>query len=101
MKQVVLITGASSGMGKVMAQHLAQSGYIVYGAARRIERMKDLEALGIRILNMDVTDEASMVKGIEAIIAQEGRIDVLVNNAGFGSYGAIEEVPIKDARYQL
>jgi NAD(P)-dependent dehydrogenase (short-subunit alcohol dehydrogenase family) len=101
MKKVVLITGASAGIGKVMAKHLAESGFLVYGAARRIEKMKDLESLGIRVLAMDVTDEASMVAGVSAIVTKEGRIDILINNAGFGSYGAIEEVPIRDARYQL
>jgi|GEM_PF-3360782 len=50
MKQVVLITGASSGIGKVMAKHLADQGFLVYGAARRVEKMRDLEALGIRLL---------------------------------------------------
>jgi NAD(P)-dependent dehydrogenase (short-subunit alcohol dehydrogenase family) len=50
---------------------------------------------------MDVTDEASMVNGIAAIVKAEGRIDVLINNAGFGSYGAVEDVPIADAKYQL
>jgi NAD(P)-dependent dehydrogenase (short-subunit alcohol dehydrogenase family) len=63
--------------------------------------MRELEAAGIRVLAMDVTEEASMVAGMEAIIAAEGRIDILINNAGFGSYGAMEEVPIADARYQL
>lgn len=98
MKKVVLITGASSGIGKTMAKHLAENGFQVYGAARRIDKMKDL---GINILPMDVTDEASMTTAVETLIAKEGRIDILVNNAGFGSYGAVEEVPIADARYQL
>jgi NAD(P)-dependent dehydrogenase (short-subunit alcohol dehydrogenase family) len=101
MKKVVLITGASSGIGKVMARHLTENGYVVYGAARRVEKMRDLEALGVRTLAMDVTDEASMVAGVGAVVAAEGRIDILINNAGFGSYGAIEEVPLSDARYQL
>ncbi|HEV3413767.1 MAG TPA: oxidoreductase [Puia sp.] len=101
MKKVILVTGASAGMGKVMAQLLAENGFIVYGAARRLEKMKDLEPLGVHTLKMDVTDETSMAAGIDTIISQEGQIDVLVNNAGFGSYGAIEEVPLKDARYQL
>jgi len=101
MKKVVLITGASAGMGKETAKVLAQHGYTVYGAARRTEKMKDLEQLGIKTLSMDVTNETSMVTGIQQIIANEGRIDVLVNNAGFGSYGAIEDVNIEDAKYQL
>jgi short-subunit dehydrogenase len=101
MKQVVFITGASSGIGKVMAQYLAGQSFIVYAAARRVEKMQDLAQQGINILSMDVTDENSMAQGIQHIIDREGRIDVLVNNAGFGSYGAIEDVPLADARYQL
>jgi NAD(P)-dependent dehydrogenase (short-subunit alcohol dehydrogenase family) len=101
MKKVILITGASAGMGKEFARHLQQDGHKVYGAARRIDKMEDLRLLGVKVLEMDVTDEASMVNGVETIIKAEGRIDVLINNAGFGSYGAIEDVPISDAKYQL
>lgn len=101
MKNVILITGASAGMGKEFAKELLKDGHIVYGAARRIDKMDDIKTLGVKILEMDVTDDASMVAGIDAIIKAEGRIDVLVNNAGFGSYGAIEEVTISDAKYQL
>ncbi|HXB08700.1 MAG TPA: SDR family NAD(P)-dependent oxidoreductase [Puia sp.] len=91
MKKVVLITGASAGIGEVMAKHLADNGFRVYGAARRTEKLKELEAFGIQALSMDVTDESSMAAGVGAILAREGQIDVLINNAGFGSYGAIEE----------
>ncbi len=101
MKRVVLITGASAGIGKETALFLQQNDYIVYGAARRMEKMKDLAQAGIHILDMDVTDDASMVRGVKKIIDAEGRIDVLVNNAGFGSYGAVEDVSMADARYQL
>lgn len=101
MKKVVLITGASAGMGKETVKLLLQAGYIVYGAARRVDKMNDIQSLGAKILSMDVADEASMVKGVQEIISAEGRIDVLVNNAGFGSYGAVEDVAISDARYQL
>ncbi len=101
MKQVILITGASSGIGKDFAKGLLQDGHIVYGAARRVEKMDDIKQLGAKVLEMDVTDDTSMVKGIETIIKQEGRVDVLINNAGFGSYGAVEDVPLEDARYQL
>jgi NAD(P)-dependent dehydrogenase (short-subunit alcohol dehydrogenase family) len=101
MKKVILITGASAGMGKEMARHLLQDDHTVYGAARRVEKMEDIKQLGIKVLAMDVTDEASMTAGVETIVKAEGHIDVLINNAGFGSYGAIEDVPIEDARYQL
>jgi NADP-dependent 3-hydroxy acid dehydrogenase YdfG len=100
-KKVILITGASAGMGENFAQSLIKDGHIVYGAARRVEKMKNIEQLGGRILEMDVTDDTSMTKGIETILKNEGRLDILINNAGFGSYGAIEDVNINDARYQL
>ncbi|WP_114939203.1 oxidoreductase [Mucilaginibacter endophyticus] len=100
-KKVILVTGASAGMGKAFAEELLKDGHTVYGAARRIEKMDDISKLGVKILAMDVTNEAEMIEGIETTIKTEGRIDVLINNAGFGSYGAIEDVPLSDARYQL
>lgn len=100
-KKVILITGASAGMGKEFAKGLLKDGHIVYGAARRLDKMKDIQALGAKIIEMDVTSEESMVKGIDAIQKSEGRIDILINSAGFGSFGAIEEVNMADARYQL
>ncbi len=101
MKNVILITGASAGMGKDFAKQLLADGNIVYGAARRVDKMADIKALGVKVLEMDVTDEASMVQGVESIIKTEGRLDVLINNAGFGSYGALEDVSMDDAKYQL
>jgi len=101
MKKVVLITGASAGIGMETAKFLQQNGYIVYGAARRIDRLRELEQPGIKTLMIDVTKDESMIKGVQQIIDAEGRIDVLVNNAGFGSYGAVEDVTMDDARYQL
>jgi short-subunit dehydrogenase len=101
MDKVVLITGASSGMGKETAKFLSKKGYKVYAAARRLDRMKDLETLGIKVLSMDVADDDSTTKGAQDIFARENRIDILINNAGFGSYGAIEDVPMADAKYQL
>ncbi|MEU7875445.1 oxidoreductase [Dactylosporangium sp. NPDC049140] len=98
---VALITGASSGIGEATAANLCEAGYVVYAAARRVERMRHLTERGIRLLEMDVTDDESMCAGVEEIIAAEGRIDVLVNNAGYGSYGALEDVPMEEARYQF
>jgi short-subunit dehydrogenase len=100
-KKVILITGASAGMGKEFAKDLLKDGHTVYGAARRLDKMEDIQKLGAKTISMDVTDEASMVSGIQTIQNAEGRIDVLINNAGFGSFGAIEEVNMVDARYQL
>lgn len=101
MKKVILITGASAGIGKETAKVFLKEGDIVYAVARRVENMQDIAALGARLIKMDVSDEESIASGVKTIIGNEGRIDVLVNNAGFGSYGTIEDVSLKDARYQL
>jgi NAD(P)-dependent dehydrogenase (short-subunit alcohol dehydrogenase family) len=99
--KVILVTGASSGIGEATALHLRRLGHTVYGAARRTGRMRHLAESGIRVLAMDVTQDTSMQAAIESVIAQEGRIDVLVNNAGYGSYGALEDVPMAEARAQF
>ena len=100
-KKVILITGASSGIGYDAALILAEQGHRVYGAARRVELLEQLRERGVVPIRMDVTDEASMVDGVNAIIDVEGRIDVLVNNAGYGYMGAIENVTISEAKRQL
>jgi NAD(P)-dependent dehydrogenase (short-subunit alcohol dehydrogenase family) len=99
-KQTVLITGASSGIGLDTAILLQENGYQVYAAARRVDRMKHLEPKGIRILELDVTKDSSMVIAVDRIYHETGAIDVLINNAGYGSYGALEDVPMEEARYQ-
>ena len=99
--KVILITGASSGIGFDAAHALAKQGHRVYAAARRVELMEALKADGIHVIRMDVTDEVSLKQGVEAVIQAEGRIDVLVNNAGYGFFGAIETVPLEEARRQL
>ena len=100
-KKVALVTGASSGIGKSTAVQLKDKGFIVYGAARRIEKMEDLEKLGINVVSLDVTNEDSMSSCVDTILKKEGRIDILVNNAGYGSYGAVEDVSLDEARSQL
>ncbi|EKF33795.1 oxidoreductase [Bacillus xiamenensis] len=100
-KKVALITGASAGIGKSTAIELNKKGFIVYGAARRKEMMEDLTSQGISIISLDVTDEESMVNCVREILDKEGRIDVLVNNAGYGSYGAVEDVSMEEARRQV
>ncbi|MEM8621653.1 MAG: oxidoreductase [Actinomycetota bacterium] len=100
--KVVLITGASSGMGKVTALMFAEQGHRVYAAARRIDAMQaELAPKGIVPVGLDVTDADGCQRVVDQIIEAEGRIDVLVNNAGFGLYGPVEDVPIDDARYQF
>ncbi len=100
-KSVALVTGASSGMGKETAKQLLEDGYVVYTAARRVEKMLDLENLGAIAIKMDITKEADVVSAVETIQKQHGGVDVLVNNAGFGMYGAMEDTSIEDAKYQF
>ncbi|WP_018639637.1 oxidoreductase [Parafrankia elaeagni] len=99
--KVALVTGASSGIGDATARRLHGAGFVVYGAARRVERMAELAAAGVRTIALDVTDEASTQQAVTEILAAEGRVDVLVNNAGYGSYGAVEDVPMSEARAQF
>ncbi len=101
MTKVILITGASSGIGFDAAEAFARQGHRVYAAARRVERMEPLKALGVVPLRMDVTDSVSMEAGVRAVLEAEGRIDALVNNAGYGYFGPIETVSMDDARKQL
>jgi NAD(P)-dependent dehydrogenase (short-subunit alcohol dehydrogenase family) len=98
---VALVTGGSSGIGESTARALLAKGFVVYAVARRVDRMAALSDLGVQTFAMDVTDDASMVAGIDRIIDEHGRIDLLVNNAGYGSYGAVEDVPIDEARRQF
>ena len=99
--QTVLITGASSGIGKETAKRLVQEGYIVYAAARRVELMRDLEEMGAVALKMDVTSEEDVVAGVDRINAERGGTDILINNAGFGLYGAMEDITLDEVRYQF
>jgi len=100
-KKIALITGASSGIGESAAVLLHKAGFKVYGAARRVDKMKSLEKKGISVISLDITDEDSILNCVNTITEKEGRIDVLVNNAGYGSYGAIEDVPMEEARGQF
>jgi NAD(P)-dependent dehydrogenase (short-subunit alcohol dehydrogenase family) len=100
-KQTALVTGASSGMGKIIAKQLIKDGYDVIVAARRVENMQDLKVLGAHPVSLDVSDEASIAAAHTQITAQFGGVDVLVNNAGFGLYGAVEDVPMAEVRYQF
>ncbi|MGP8432420.1 oxidoreductase [Paraburkholderia fungorum] len=100
-RPIALVTGASSGMGKDFALRLIEEGYTVYGAARRVDRMKEIGAAGGLALEVDVTDDHSMVAAVARIIDEQGRIDVLINNAGYGQFGALEDVPIAEGRRQM
>ncbi|MFD9868280.1 oxidoreductase [Streptomyces niveus] len=99
--KTALVTGATSGIGEATALKLRQLGYTVYGAARRTGRFQKLADHGIHPVVMDVTDDDSMQAGVDRIIAETGRVDVLANIAGYGSYGALEDVPLDEARHQF
>jgi short-subunit dehydrogenase len=101
MKQTIIITGASSGIGKETALLLLKQGHTVYGLARRVEQMQDLVNAGGYAIKMDITDEQSVTNAVNEILSKEQRVDVLVNNAGFAIYGAVEEVSMDDARRQF
>ncbi len=99
--QTALVTGASSGIGKAVARKLIEEGYVVYAAARRVEKMQDLEELGATALKMDITSDDDVRRVVDTITAERGGIDILVNNAGFATYGAMEDTTLEDARYQF
>lgn len=101
MKKVVLITGASSGIGYETALELKDKGFIVYGAARRVDKLNLLKEKGVKVLELDVTKEESMKNCVSKILTEEGRIDILINNAGYGFFGAIEDVSMDEARKQI
>ncbi|GAB2765227.1 oxidoreductase [Terrabacter koreensis] len=100
-KKVALVTGASAGIGESIAVHLVEAGWTVYAVARRVDRMAGLASRGVTTFAMDVTDDGSMAAGVRRVIDEQGRIDALVNNAGYGSYGPVETVPLEEARRQF
>lgn len=99
--KVALVVGASSGFGLGIAEALLAEGVIVYTAARRLDPMKGLAAKGARLVQMDICNDASVEAGIARIVAESGRIDILLNNAGYGAYGAVETVPVEEVMRQF
>lgn len=99
--KTVLITGASSGIGKATAMKLLDEGYAVYAAARRVDRMEALAERGAVTVAMDITVDEQVAAVVDRIREERGGVDVLINNAGFGMYGAMEDTHIDDARYQF
>lgn len=95
--KVVLITGTSSGLGRAGAEHLSEIGYTVYGTSRK--QCPDKPTY--RMLSMDVTNQESVAHAIDQLMAIEGRIDVLINNAGSGIAGALEDTSIDELRFQF
>jgi short-subunit dehydrogenase len=104
--RVILLTGASSGIGKAAAEHLASLGCRVYGTSRRTEGRKQVFKVEhsqgyVEMLKLDVCDKESVKEAVQYVLEKEGRIDVLINNAGFGISGAIEETSEQEAFSQF
>ena len=101
MKKVILITGASSGIGKDTAISLIKHGHVVYGAARRLEMMQDIIQAGGHAIKMDILKEKNIDDVVNQIIKEQSRVDVLINNAGYGLWGAVETISIDEAKRQF
>jgi NAD(P)-dependent dehydrogenase (short-subunit alcohol dehydrogenase family) len=99
--KAVLITGCSTGIGRATALRLAKAGHTVYASARKLATMSDLGAAGCKLLELDVCDEASIRRAVATVEQEQGAVGVLVNNAGYGSEGPIEEVPMEEVRRQF
>lgn len=100
-KKVILVTGAGTGIGHDTVLHLLKEGYTVYGTVRNTQWVRALATAWAKVIPLDVTHEADVEKAITKIIQESWRIDVLINNAGYALYGSVEEVPLKEARYQF
>lgn len=94
----VLITGCSTGIGRAAAELLLRAGHAIYATARKPETLSDLAALGARVTALDVTDEDSMRAAVDLVVGEHGRVGTLINNAGYGEYGSIEETDLDKVR---
>jgi|TARA_B100001939_G_scaffold316325_1_gene302193 short-subunit dehydrogenase len=101
MKKIILVTGASSGIGKQTAINLIEKGHTVYGVSRRTNKMNELVEIGGHSIKMDILNNEDVDIVVNKIIKEQGRIDVLINNAGYGLWGAVETISIKEAKRQF
>lgn len=99
--QVALVTGATSGIGAAAARALRDRGFVVYAGGRRADRLQALASERLIPLRLDVTDDSSCRAAVERIISEQGHLDVLVNNAGYGALGAIEDTDLDEGRGQF
>ncbi len=98
---VVLITGCSSGIGRVAALAFIQAGYTTYATARKPETLDELRTRGCHTLHLDVTDETSLLEAVRTIENKHGAVDILVNNAGYGLNGPVEELNMASIRHEF
>ena len=103
-QNVAVVTGGSSGIGYETSLMLARNGFLTYATMRNLNKSENIksiaakENLPIRITQLDVTDDVSIDNAVQAILSETGRIDVLVNNAGFDAFGAVEDLSIEEIR---
>ena len=106
-KKTVLVTGCSSGIGYATCLVFARNNFVTYGSVRdlskagRIQEITNKEKLPLKIIRLDVNEDETIRKAIQKIIADSGRIDILINNAGYGMFGPIEEISIKEIKEQF
>lgn len=100
-KKVAVVTGASSGIGRETVLSLINAGYQVHAGARRLDAMRDLESAGAYLHHLDLTRSESIDSFVTEVIKLSGRVDALINNAGYGAYGAVEDIPLSAAREQM
>jgi short-subunit dehydrogenase len=94
----VLITGCSTGIGRATAELLLRAGHTIWATARDPRTLDDLAALGAHVTALDVTSEESMQAAVAAVVAEHGRVGTLINNAGYGEFGSIEETDLAKVR---
>jgi len=99
--KAVLITGCSTGIGRATAERLARAGHVVYATARNETTLEPLARLGARTMALDVCSEDSMRAGVERVVAEQGAVGVLVNNAGYSQDGAVESVSMEAVQRQF
>jgi len=98
---IVLLTGASSGIGAATARHLTQKGYVVYGTTRRLHALPSDAPDAVHWIEMDIRDDDSVERGVRTVLDAESRLDALICNAGYGIFGSVEETPIDRAHAQF
>ena len=105
-QKVAIVTGSSSGIGYATSLMLARNGFYTYASARNINKSAslqstaDAERLPLKLIQLDVTDNSSVSDAVEKIVSEKGRIDVLVNNAGYGLFGAFEDLSVDEIKAQ-
>ena len=106
-QKVAVVTGSSSGIGYATSLMLARKGFYTYASARNIDKSASLESIAnteklpLKLIQLDVTDDSSVNEAVEKIVSEKGRIDVLVNNAGYALFGAFENLSLDEIKAQF